>query len=280
MKQFAYAKCNLGLQVKGILDNGYHDLDMIMLPLNFYDILEINKNDLDHDEFNCNFGGKKFKNNNSVLDAIKLMRSQYNIKDYFDITLTKKIPSQAGLGGGSSDGAATIKLLNRMYNLNLSLQQMVDIGVQVGADVPFCILNKAARVNGIGDQLKPFNNKVNCCVILVKPAMGVSTKECFAKCNVNTNPVLNDELEKALMYGQYDKACACLNNSLQPTACTLVPEIDTIINELIVNGCDGVIMSGSGSCVLGLCKSYRNAKRIAKLLKYNKRFVWITSFLK
>ncbi len=279
MKGHAYCKINLGLQVLDTLDNGYHDLDMIMMPLNLYDILTIEPNGSNQDTFRCNIGGKHFLHDNTVLDAIQLMRCTFDaIQDHFDIHLIKRIPSQAGLGGGSADGACALKLINRMYSLGLTIDQLMDLGVKIGADVPFCIANAPARVKGIGENVRRFRNRLDPSVILVKPKEGVSTGECFKRCNDHGDGHINNELEYALREGDYLKTCALLNNSLEQPAMELVPMIQTLKMRLLELGCDGAIMSGSGSTVFGLCNDVAKAKMIAKAIRNQAAFVHVCHF--
>ena len=279
MKGHAYAKINLGLQVLATFDNGYHDLDMIMMPLDLYDILTIEPNGSNQDHFFCNIGGKHFLHDNTVLDAIKLMRTTFTqITDHFDIRLIKRIPSQAGLGGGSADGACALKMINRMYSLGLTMAQLMELGVKIGADVPFCIANAPSRVKGIGENVRRFRNQLNPVIILVKPSQGVSTGECFKLCNDHGDGHINNELEFALRDGDYLKTCALLNNSLEQPAMQLVPKIKSLKDQLLSLGCDGAIMSGSGSTAFGLCKDEIQAKSIAKIMRTNAAFVHICHF--
>lgn len=280
MKGHAYCKINLGLQVIDTLPNGYHDLDMIMMPLNFYDILTIEPNGLNHDTFHCNIGGPHFLHNNTVLDAIELMRTTFDqtIQDHFDIHLIKRIPSQAGLGGGSADGACALKLMDRMYHLGLTMEAMIDLGVKIGADVPFCLINAPARVQGIGEKIRRFRNHLQTKVILVKPSAGVSTGECFKRCQPQGDPHINDELEYALRDGDHRKTCALLNNSLENAAISLVPRIGELKQRLLDLGCDGALMSGSGSTVFGLCHDASKAKAIAKAMQADASFVRVCDF--
>ena len=279
MKGHAYCKINLGLQVLETLANGYHDLDMIMMPLNFYDILTIEPNGLNQDNFRCNIGGRHFYKDNTVLDAINLMRDTFpQINDHFDIHLIKRIPSQAGLGGGSADGACALKLINRMYSLGLTIPQLMELGVKIGADVPFCVANTPARVTGIGENVRRFRNHLNCKIILVKPSAGVSTGECFKRCNDHGDHHINNELEYALREGDYLKTCALLNNSLEQPAMEMVPTIALLKSRLLDLGCDGAIMSGSGSTVFGLCKDGDKAKAIARSMRKEANFVQVCDF--
>lgn len=279
MRQLCYCKVNLGLQVLGTLENGYHDLDMIMMPLNFYDVLDITINDKGVTNFYSNFGGNRFANDNSVLQAIQLIKEKFDIRDTFDVTLRKSVPSQAGLGGGSGDAAGALLCLKRMYHLPISIKELMDIGVKIGADVPFCLTKQMGRVQGIGEQISSHSYRLNCYVILVKPDKGVSTKQCFQLCNNAGDAHINDELEYAVRLGDFKKTCALLNNSLEAPALQLVPEIKQIKDEMLALGVPGVIMSGSGSTVLGLVKEKEKAYRIAKIMGHSHRFSRVTTFL-
>lgn len=279
MRQLCYCKVNLGLQVLGTLENGYHDLDMIMMPLNFYDVLDITINDKGVTNFYSNFGGNRFANDNSVLQAIQLIKEKFDIRDTFDVTLRKSVPSQAGLGGGSGDAAGALLCLKRMYHLPISTKELMDISVKIGADVPFCLTKQMGRVQGIGEQISSHSYRLNCYVILVKPDKGVSTKQCFQLCNNAGDAHINDELEYAVRLGDFKKTCALLNNSLEAPAMQLVPEIRQIKQEMLSLGVPGVIMSGSGSTVLGLVKEKEKAYRIAKIMGQSHRFSRVTTFL-
>ena len=279
MRQLCYCKVNLGLQVLGTLENGYHDLDMIMMPLNFYDVLDITINDKGVTNFYSNFGGNRFANDNSVLQAIQLIKEKFDIRDTFDVTLRKSVPSQAGLGGGSGNAAGALLCLKRMYHLPISIKELMDIGVKIGADVPFCLTKQMGRVQGIGEQISSHSYRLNCYVILVKPDKGVSTKQCFQLCNNAGDAHINDELEYAVRLGDFKKTCALLNNSLEAPAMQLVPEIKQIKDEMLALGVPGVIMSGSGSTVLGLVKEKEKAYRIAKIMGHSHRFSRVTTFL-
>lgn len=279
MRQLCYCKVNLGLQVLGTLENGYHDLDMIMMPLNFYDVLDITINDKGVTNFYSNFGGNRFANDNSVLQAIQLIKEKFDIRDTFDVTLRKSVPSQAGLGGGSGDAAGALLCLKRMYHLPISIKELMGIGVKIGADVPFCLTKQMGRVQGIGEQISSHSYRLNCYVILVKPDKGVSTKQCFQLCNNAGDAHINDELEYAVRLGDFKKTCALLNNSLEAPAMQLVSEIKQIKDEMLALGVPGVIMSGSGSTVLGLVKEKEKAYRIAKIMGHSHRFSRVTTFL-
>ena len=144
MKERAYAKINLCLDVVGRRDDGYHELKMIMVPIDFYDVLEMNIAYETTLELNRSYLPVNEKN--TIIKAIRVMQETYGIREEFECRLSKHIPTRAGLAGGSADAAAAIRMINRMLRLDLSMSEMIDVGRQVGADVPFCIKIGRAHV--------------------------------------------------------------------------------------------------------------------------------------
>ena len=254
MKNKAYAKINLCLNVKGKLENGYHEMEMVMVPLTLHDMIEINFSSEMALISNARF--LTMDSRNTVIKAIELLREKYGFTQNFTITLNKHIPTQAGLAGGSSDAAATIRMLNKMLHLYMSEEEMMDIAKQVGADVPFFIRNRPSLVEGIGDILTPFEVNTDFYILLVKPRAGVSTKACFSKLDltqaIHPNHLL---MKEALENGDYQGVLAQLGNTLEATAIELVPEIADIKRILEDYGFDGVLMSGSGSTVFALTQN-------------------------
>ena len=179
MKDRAYAKVNFALDVFNVRQDGYHDIKSIMVPIFFYDELEINI--ADEDKFICNKSYVTDNPNNSITKMINLFKEKYNINDHYEITLNKCIPTKAGLGGGTSDAGSTLRILKKLYNMDLSKQEEKELCVNVGADVLFNYYNKPAVVSGIGDIVEPFNIAKQYHVLLVKPYYGVSTKEAYEK---------------------------------------------------------------------------------------------------
>ena len=278
MKDRAYAKINLCLDVVGRREDGYHELKMIMVPLDFYDVLEMvpsAKTGLTLNRYYLPVNDK-----NTVIKAIQCVRQRYGFSQEFSCTLTKHIPTQAGLAGGSADAAAAIRILNRMLHLNMDTQTMLDIGREVGADVPFCCLNRPALVKGIGEQIEPFKCRPSFHVLLVKPGKGVSTKTAFSMLDY-------DHLEhpdclamcRALIEDDYAGVIQNLGNSIEESSLKLVPEIKNVKDRLVEFGFDGVLMSGSGSTVFGLTKDKALLKRTAEYMHNHKYFVRITDIL-
>ena len=177
MKERAYAKINLCLDVVGKREDGYHDLKMIMVPINFYDVLEMEFAKQTTLELNRDY--LPINDKNTIVKAIHIMQEKYGLKEEFCCRLEKHIPTRAGLAGGSADAAAAIRMINRMCNLNLTKDEMIAVGKEVGADVPFCILNRAAFVEGIGEKITTFSCKPDFSLLLIKPRKGVSTAEAF-----------------------------------------------------------------------------------------------------
>lgn len=254
MKNKAHAKINLCLNVKGKLENGYHEMEMVMVPLTLHDMIEINFSSEMALISNARF--LTMDRRNTVIKAIELLREEYGFTQNFTITLNKHIPTQAGLAGGSSDAAATIRMLNKMLHLNMDENKMMEIAKKVGADVPFFIRSKPAVVEGIGEILTPFEVSADFQILLVKPRYGVSTKACFAKLNLQHAEHPNHlMMKKSLEDGDYQGVLEHLGNTLETPAIELVPEIATIKQILKDYGFDGVLMSGSGSTVFALTQN-------------------------
>ena len=273
MKDRAYAKINLALDVFNIREDGYHDINSIMIPVNFYDELEINV--AEQNEFICNKSFIKYNENNSIYKMIKVVKEKYNIKDNFYINLNKVVPMQAGLGGGTSDAASTLRILKRMYNLNLSEQDEKELCVAVGADVLFNYYNKPAVVSGIGDYVEPFEIKKEYSVLIVKPKLGVSTKEAYQKLDMNTCDHPNiSKLKEALING--DDITEMLGNSLEQPAILLNNKIGRIKELLIANGAKNVLMSGSGSSVFAISEDSEEINKLKDIMKNTPYYIRFT----
>lgn len=278
MKERAYAKINLCLNVKGRRDDGYHELEMIMVPVDFYDVLEMTP--AEETTLRNNRSYIPVNEKNTVIKAINVLRSRYHFENEFACTLQKHIPTRAGLAGGSADAAAAIRMMNRMLRLNMSLEEMIDCAREVGADVPFCIQSRSAYVQGIGEKITPFECHPDFELLLVKPRRGVSTKEAFAVCDT-TDPVHPDcmKMQEALVNNDYEGVLNSLGNSLEDAALQLVPEIRQVKEGLKQLGFDGVLMSGSGSTVFGITKNHALVEEAADLFHAHKFFVRRTRIL-
>lgn len=272
MKERAYAKINLCLDVVKRREDGYHELNMIMVPIDFYDVLEMNISDTM--TMNTNVGFLPMDDKNTVIKAIEVMREEFEFSENFAIHLTKHIPTQAGLAGGSADGAAAMRLVKRLLKLDIAAEKMVEMAKKVGADVPFCVQSRPAYVSGIGENLDFFDFNSDFYVFLVKPFKGVSTKMAFEQLNfaVCSHPDAK-AMKKALIKQDYSSTLNELGNSLEQSAFELVPQIAEIKEELIHFGFDGALMSGSGSTVFGLSKDESLVDRACIAFRKNGCFV-------
>ena len=272
MKERAYAKINLCLDVVGKREDGYHDLKMIMVPINFYDVLEMEFAPETTLELNRDY--LPINDKNTIIKAIHIMQEKYNITEEFRCRLEKHIPTRAGLAGGSADAAAAIRMINRMCNLHLTKDEMIAVGKEVGAGVPFCILNRPAFVEGIGEKITTFSCSPDFYLLLIKPRKGVSTAEAFHI--VDEQEGIHPDckaMQEALESNDYDGIISSLGNSMENAAMTLVPEIRNAKQDLLELGFDGVLMSGSGSTVFGITKDVELLDRSIDILKKKRYFV-------
>ena len=272
MKERAYAKINLCLDVVGKREDGYHDLKMIMVPINFYDVLEMEFAEQTTLELNRDY--LPINDKNTIVKAIHIMQEKYNLKEEFRCRLEKHIPTRAGLAGGSADAAASIRIINRMCNLHLSKDEMIAVGKEVSADVPFCILNRPAFVQGIGEKITTFSCNPDFYLLLIKPRKGVSTAEAFHI--VDEQKGIHPDckaMQEALESNDYDGIISSLGNSMENAAMILVPEIRNAKQDLLELGFDGVLMSGSGSTVFGITKDVELLDRSVDILKKKRYFV-------
>ena len=278
MKIKAYAKINLGLDVLSKQEDGYHELHMVMLPIELYDLIDIEPST--HAFFRCIPPYRILPEKNTLLKAVEVCREARPFSEQFRIHLHKTIPSQAGLGGGSSDAAAVINYLNDYFKWNLSIEEKIDLGLKVGADVPFCLFNKPAIVSGIGEKLTFFTVKNPMNLILVQPHKGVSTKLAFKDLQIDKcdHPDIL-KIARTLETGNELELYEHMGNALEKRAIEMVPEIDLIKTELLDYGCDHSMMTGSGSVVMGFSQDEAILQRAIKDLKSQYRFVKITKVL-
>lgn len=275
----AHAKINLSLNVVRKREDGYHELEMIMVPLTLCDdiTLELAK----EDSYHCNIEGLAIDESNTVVKAVKLMKKTYGIEQCFSVHMEKRIPMQAGLAGGSADAAAVMRGINELLDLRIPVQDLSMLSKQVGADVPFCVYDTPAVVKGIGEDVRPIPVNMDFVVLLVKPAQGVPTGKAFslidfAHCEHPDHKVVED----ALMRGDYDQFCKCLGNTLEQPAFTMVPEIKEIKQQMLDLGFDTALMSGSGSTVFGITRKEEFAISCAKKFEAQGHFVCLTSIWK
>ena len=272
MKERAYAKINLCLDVVRRREDGYHELKMIMVPVDFYDVLEMVPAQETTLSLNRNY--LPVNDKNTVIKAIHVMQECFGVTAEYACTLTKHIPTQAGLAGGSADAAAAIRMIAAMEGLNASQEELIAAAKKVGADVPFCLLNKPALVEGIGEKITPFECHTDFSILLVKPRKGVSTAAAFGGLDFSTMEHPDaEEMRRALMENDYDGMIAALGNSLEEVSLRLVSEIREIKEDLLALGFDGALMSGSGSTVFGITRNQRLMQRAGTIMRNRGCFV-------
>lgn len=278
MEIVANAKINLCLDVVRRRDDGYHEMDMIMVPLQLHDTLWVEFASQDH--FVCRNQSIVMDEHNTIVKAVKLMRETFSLSHAYQVELEKVIPMEAGLAGGSADAAAVMKAIWQMEQLPCTLEELAMLGKQIGADVPFCIRNTCALVQGIGENITPFTNHCSFHVLLVKPKEGVSTGKAFqmldfSKCeHPNTN-----KCKEALQNGDVLSFYQNSKNTLEYSAFQLVPHLQAIKTKLQDSGFPFVLMSGSGSTMFALSEDIDFLRQQANLLKEEYPFVCVTSIL-
>ena len=265
----SFAKINISLNITKKRDDGFHELDSVMLPISLHDSLIVSKLNNANDNFVTvdDFSIGTFSYNLATF-SIEKLQSIYHFNDKFRILIHKVIPIQAGLGGGSSNAAFTMKAVNSMLKLGASEQELIDIAKTLGCDIPFFIKCKPARVQGIGEILTPISIKNNYYVLLVKPEAGCSTKEVYGISDTMDLKVCNIEnVIQALENGDDELLANNISNALQEPAIKAVPAIQTIIDELHGFGLNMVQVTGSGSAVFALSTDKKLLNKTLKKLE-------------
>lgn len=212
----APAKINLGLDIAGKRSDGYHELSMIMVSVDLNDYVILKS--LDTDEIIMTSDNHKMPLNekNDVYKVASLIKEKYGITTGLDISLQKSIPICAGLGGGSSDAAATIRGLNKLWNLNMGREDMIEIGFQIGSDVPYCLEAGCSLITGKGEIVERLETSLSSWVVLVKPHFGISTRTVFPEIDPETISRVDIEaLKRALLAKDYEGMIAQMGNSLE-----------------------------------------------------------------
>lgn len=278
----ALAKINLGLDVTGRRENGYHDVRMIMQSVYLYDNVRLEKTGADGEiRLKSNLGYLPADENNIAYKAAKILTEEFDIREGVQITLDKHIPVAAGMAGGSSDAAAVLFGMNRMFGLHLSQQELMDRGVKLGADVPYCIMRGTVLAEGIGEILTPLPAMPKCTVLIAKPPVSVSTKtvyEALDSQEITEHPDI-DGIIKGLEAGSLKQVAQCMGNVLEDVTIPLYPVIDQIKQEMLAAGAAGAMMSGSGPTVFGLFENRAAAKTAQKNIREKSlaRQVYVTN---
>ena len=276
VKVHANAKINLFLDVLGKRADGYHNIFTVMQSINLYDdliIRKINNNDSSDEPFTLKINKSSnyslpTDETNLVTKAAKFLIKEYKIKHPIHIELTKRIPMGAGLGGGSSDCAATLRGINELFSLNIPLNELLEIGRTFGADVPFCIMGGTALAEGIGERLTPIQSPISYPIVLIYPNIHVSTKNAYALLSDYT-PLPDskrDEFITACKTCNIATLSGKLYNAFTAPLSIYHPQIANFIDILYSNGALGASMSGSGSAIFGIFKNKILAQRVCDIL--------------
>ncbi|EGQ23155.1 MULTISPECIES: 4-(cytidine 5'-diphospho)-2-C-methyl-D-erythritol kinase [Sporosarcina] len=264
----APAKINLTLDVLHKRPDGFHEVEMIMTTVDLADRIWLRLTSERSITIKASHRFVPNDRKNLAYQAADLLRKRYRVNEGVEITLDKNIPIAAGLAGGSSDAAATLRGLNRLWKLGLSLDELAVLGAEIGSDVSFCVYGGTAIANGRGEKITHLSPPPNCWVILAKPSIGVSTGNIYGQLDLSTvsHPKTAQMIE-ALKEGDYNKMCASLGNVLEPVTMGLHDEVVVLKEQMERFGADAVLMSGSGPTVFGLVRQESRVPKIVNALK-------------
>ncbi len=251
MHRRAYAKVTLCLHVEKRVNEDLYFRN-ITVPIDLFDMVYLDKSDMMSIETNKMYIPND--NRNTVFKAISIMKERYNIEENFKVRIVKNIPAQSGLGGGSANAACVIRMIDEMFKLNLSRDELIDVAKEIDEDTPYCLFNEPAIVGGLGEELTPIVFPFELYYLLIKPKYGISTKR-FMKSfkNFNTDHRFKKCL-KAMQDADYDLLTKNMYNDFQKTAMTKLKEFRRIITSLKNGNLQGITMSGTGSSVFGITK--------------------------
>ncbi|MGM1050362.1 4-diphosphocytidyl-2-C-methyl-D-erythritol kinase [Paenibacillus uliginis N3/975] len=260
----APAKINLMLDVLHKRPDGFHEVEMVMTMIDLADRLEMSEQPRDTIIITSQAGYIPLDEKNLAFQAAKLIKERYDVRKGVHIHLDKKIPVAAGLAGGSSDAAATLRGLNRLWDLNIPQEELLSLGAELGSDVPFCVTGGSALATGRGEVLTPVLNPPQCWVVVAKPPINVSTAEVYGRLrsdNIQQHPSAKD-MVSALESGNFQEMCRSLGNVLEEVTLKMHPEVQQLKEAMLKLGADGALMSGSGPTVFGLVSKESKVARI------------------
>ena len=268
IKSKALAKINLGLDVVRRREDGYHEVRMVMQTIHLYDQLLIQKSETPGIQIHSNLSFLPVNENNLVYKAGKLLMDEFDIHTGVS-ELNKHISVAAGMAGGSTDAAAMLYGMNQLFGLKLKRKDLMERGVQIGADVPYCIMRGTALAEGIGEKLSSLPPMVKCPVLIAKPAVSVSTKFVYQnlKLNEQTPHPDIDALITDIRNSDLDNICADMGNVLETVTIPNYPVIAQIKEQMLKSGAKASMMSGSGPTVFGLFGDEETAQRARAEMK-------------
>lgn len=265
----AMAKVNLGLDVLRRRENGYHEVKMVMQTVDLYDVLTLTKEEEDVISITSNTGELPLNEDNLIYKVARLLFERTGKQHGVSIHLDKNIPIAAGMAGGSTDAAATLLALNHLFEFGLSKDELAEIGVKIGADVPYCIYGGTCLSEGIGEILTPLAAAPDCYIVIAKPPIGVSTKYVYENLHierVTRHPDI-DGMVEAIGKGELKGVTDKMGNVLETVTIKKYPEIASMKQCLLENGAENALMSGSGPTVFGLFTNIETAKNALRELE-------------
>lgn len=259
----ALAKINLGLDVVRRREDGYHEVRMIMQTIHLYDRLKITKTKTPGIEIHSNLPFLPVNENNLVYKAGQLLMEEFDIREGVRVDLLKRIPVAAGMAGGSSDAAAMLYGINQLFELKLSRQALMDRGVTIGADVPYCLMRGTALAEGIGEKLRQLSPMVKCPVLIAKPQISVSTKFVYQNLKLDEHTVHPDisTLIQDIRNKDLHAIAKDMGNVLETVTIPNYPVIAQIKEQMMHSGAVNSMMSGSGPTVFGLFENEKQAQK-------------------
>lgn len=283
----AYGKVNLGLDVVRRREDGYHEVRMIMQTVGIYDRIDLMRREQPGIGIETNLYYLPDNENNLAYKAARLLMDEFDIKEGVNIRIKKFIPVAAGMAGGSSDAAAVLFGVNKMFSLGLSMEELMKRGVRLGADVPYCLMRGTALSEGIGEILTPLDPVPQCQVLIAKPSVSVSTKFVYENLYVNQLPKTAhpdiDRLMRAIEDRDLRGLAENMGNILETVTIPAHPVIQDIKDKMMAMGAVGAMMSGSGPTVFGLFMSPARAEEAYEEMRYGSaasmaRQVYLTRF--
>lgn len=282
IKLKAFGKINLCLDVLGLRPDGYHEVRMIMQTVGVHDRLLMERRQDSEIVIETNLAYLPTGESNLVYRAIDMLRQEFGIRQGVYVKLQKFIPVAAGMAGGSADAAAALVGMNRLFGLRLTQEQLMERGVKLGADVPYCIMRGTALSEGIGEKLQPLPAPPDCHVLIAKPKVSASTKlvyERFDACQDVVHPDV-DAMIRGLQQQDLDQVAATMGNVLEQVTAVEYPVIGEIKQKMLDGGAIGAMMTGSGPTVFGLFREAGRAEQVREQLRQDDRLrqVYLTNW--
>ncbi len=264
----APAKINLTLDVLYKRPDAFHEVEMVMTTVDLADRIWLRARTDGQIVIKTSDHFIPNDHRNLAFQAAELLMKKFTVTEGVDITIEKSIPVAAGLAGGSSDAAATLRGLNRLWQLGLTMEELAEIGSEIGSDIPFCVHGGTALATGRGEIIEKIASPPNCWVVLAKPAISVSTASIYGNLKIDESPHPNTKaMLEALENKDYKQMCHMLGNVLEPVTMSLYPEVAMLKEQMKKFGADAVLMSGSGPTVFGFVENEARVRRVYNGLK-------------